>query len=136
MYYQPTIPLKFGENEGAYKSITEISQTVKQNVLFLLKTSPGEWPMKPELGVGLRRFLFENYGSSDLMALNGRIQKQFKKYMPFLEVRSQLITEDSLGNNLLDENYVKLLFEYRIKSLEIQEILLLKVTEEAVSLTE
>ena len=110
MYYQPIIPLKFGSSEGAYKSITEISETVKQNVLFLLKTSPGEWPMKPEMGVGLRRFLFENYGSRDFMMISQRIQEQFRAYMPFLEVRSRIITEDSQGNNLLDENYIKLLF--------------------------
>ena len=75
--FQPKFPLKFSDIDGAYESIKDIKQNIKQNVLFLLKTSPGEWPGHPEIGVGLKHFLFENYPSRELMSINKRIKDQF-----------------------------------------------------------
>ena len=52
-----------------YKSHSEIKDSVKQNFMFLLQTSPGEWPGRPEIGVGLRQTLFENYQGKDFIIL-------------------------------------------------------------------
>ena len=112
--YQPKFPLKFSDIDGAYESIKDIKLNIKQNVLFLLKTSPGEWPGHPEIGVGLKHFLFENYPSRNLLAINKRIKDQFSKYLPFLEVESQIIDKDQYGNALTDYNQVKLVVKYSI----------------------
>ena len=58
--FQPNLPLKISNTTGAYESISDIKQNIKQNVLFLLSVSPGEWPGNPELGVGVKKFLFES----------------------------------------------------------------------------
>tara|TARA_S200000501_G_C20737154_1_gene705621 strand:+ start:617 stop:1003 length:387 start_codon:yes stop_codon:yes gene_type:complete len=112
--YQPKFPLKFSDIDGAYESIRDIKLNIKQNVLFLLKTSPGEWPGHPEIGVGLKHFLFENYPSRNLLAINKRIKDQFSKYLPFLEVESKIIDKDQYGNALTDYNQVKLVVKYSI----------------------
>ena len=63
---QPRYPLKISAKHGAYASITDIKENIKQNVRFLLLTSPGEWPGRPEFGCGLRRFLFANSTTAEL----------------------------------------------------------------------
>ena len=78
--YQPEFPLKMSSRDGAYKSIDDLAGSVKQNVLFLLNTSPGEWPRRPELGIGVRNFLFENASSAAFEGLHQRIKEQFNKY--------------------------------------------------------
>ena len=60
---QPVFPLKYSNRDGAYQSHTELERSVKQNILFLLQTNPGEWPARPEFGIGISRFLFEKYVS-------------------------------------------------------------------------
>ena len=57
--YQPLFPLKYDSVYGPYKPLTSLQESLHQNFVNLLLTSPGEWPMNPDLGVGLRHYLFE-----------------------------------------------------------------------------
>jgi hypothetical protein len=127
--YQPRYPLKFSEVSGPYDSIRELKDTVKQNVMTLLNVSPGEWPGNPELGVGVRRFLFSNYPSPELDAVHKRIKDQFARYLPFLDVRSELVDKDEYGNSLIDANEIKLVIRYNITPIAEQDLIILNVGE-------
>ena len=105
--FQPKFPLEYSKLEGPYRGIKDIKETIKQNVVFLLSVSPGEWPGNPELGVGVKSFLFENTGSKELISIHARIKDQFARYLPFLVVSSELIEKDSLGMSLVDKNQMK-----------------------------
>jgi len=127
--YQPRYPLKFSEVSGPYDSIRELKDTVKQNVMTLLNVSPGEWPGNPELGVGVRRFLFSNYPSPELDAVHKKIKDQFARYLPFLDVRSELVDKDEYGNSLIDANEIKLVIRYNITPIAEQDLIILNVGE-------
>ena len=115
--YQPNYPLKYTDIDGPYQSIKNIKDTIKQNVKTLLLTSPGEWPNRPDLGVGIKRFLFENSNSPELETLHKRISDQFKKYLPFVQVKSEFVKEDAQGVSLVDRNEIKLVVRYIIEPL-------------------
>lgn len=119
--FQPKFPLEYSKIDGPYKGIKDIKQTIKQNVIFLLSISPGEWPGNPDIGVGVRRFLFENKGSQELNSIHARIKDQFSRYLPFLNVSSELVEEDSEGFSLIDYNQLKLVVRYNIKPLNVEE---------------
>tara|TARA_B100001057_G_C22568910_1_gene840361 strand:- start:370 stop:756 length:387 start_codon:yes stop_codon:yes gene_type:complete len=121
--FQPKFPLKLSDTYGPYDSIVELKESVKQNVMTILMVSPGEWPNDPRLGVGVRRFLFENSSSDELSRLESVIKNQFSRYLPFLEVDSQIITVDANGNHLQDSNMVKLVVRYNIEPLNVQDFL-------------
>jgi len=121
--FQPKFPLKLSDTYGPYDSIAELKESVKQNVLTILMVSPGEWPNDPQLGVGVRRFLFENSDSGELSRLESVIKNQFSRYLPFLEVDSQIVTVDANGNHLQDSNMVKLVVRYNIEPLNVQDFL-------------
>ena len=54
-------PLKRGDGiNGYFESTTTTLQAAKTNVRMLLETSQGERLMQPQLGTGLRRYLFEH----------------------------------------------------------------------------
>lgn len=129
---QPVFPLKMSERDGSYQNHTDLERSVKQNVLFLMQTNPGEWPAKPELGIGVNRYLFENYTTDSLNKLRLAIKSQIKKYMPFLKVNVFFETEDELGNSLIDNNYVSMRLEYTIVPLSVDEILNLRVSEASI----
>ena len=72
--FQPKFPLKLSDTYGPYDSIVELKESVKQNVMTILMVSPGEWPNDPQLGVGVKRFLFENSSSDELSRLKSVIK--------------------------------------------------------------
>ena len=127
--FQPKFPLKLSDIYGPYDSITDINESIKQNAKTLLMVSPGEWPGNPDIGVGVRRFLFETSDSPDLLAINKTIKSQFAKYMPFLTVESEIVKEDDNGNFLVDSNFVKLVVKYRIEPLNEEDYLEVSISE-------
>ena len=127
--YQPEYPLKVSEFEGTYKSIKDLKDSIKQDVVILLNVSPGEWPGDPDLGVGVRRFLFESYSSPEWQNLHQRIKSQFSKYLPFLSVESRLETKDEFGQPLEDYNYAKLIVTYRAESIYLEDVVNFEVSD-------
>ncbi len=81
--YQPIFPLVYDSTTGPYKSITSHKESIQRDFQYLLLTNPGEWPMNPDLGIGVRRYLFESYDSPELGKIEERIRSQLSKYLPF-----------------------------------------------------
>ena len=129
--YQPFFPLETSVRDGKFALISDLKDSIKQNVVILLNTSPGEWPGDPNLGVGVRSFLFENSVSPEWRRLKKRIQKQFAEYLPFLEIEADILTEDQHGNALSDYYYAKLIIRYSIDSLTIADTLTFSISETA-----
>jgi phage baseplate assembly protein W len=129
---QPIFPLSRSDADGFYKSHSEIKDSVKQNFMFLLQTSPGEWPGRPEIGVGLRQTLFENYSPAFASSFIQRIKHQVSLYMPFLNVDIKFDTTDSFGNSTLDSNYIKVRISYDVQALSAQGVLNFKVSETSI----
>lgn len=81
--YQPLFPLSYSDSYGPYQPVTSLEESIQKDFEYLLLTNPGEWPMKPDLGIGVKRYLFENYNSPELGKVQERIQSQLSKYLPF-----------------------------------------------------
>ena len=79
------IPLERSNVDLFYELIKNINDSVKQNLRMLLYTAPGERIMVPEYGVGLRRFLFENFPEIEIAQ---KIQEQVKIYLPQVRILS------------------------------------------------
>ena len=92
---QPSYPLSLNESSGPSECIDNVHDSLRQDFLFLLFTEPGEWPMNPNLGVGLKRYLFENYNSSKISEIIPRINDQLNKYLPRVKLlRANLMATD------------------------------------------
>lgn len=129
---QPKFPLKFSQRDGSYQGHTDLEFSIKQNIIFLMQTNPGEWPAKPEFGIGVSKHLFENYNTETLTNIRKNIISQIKKYMPFLKVNVTFETEDAVGNSYIENNYISMTLRYTIVPLSLDEILNLKVTESSI----
>lgn len=70
--------------------------------------------MEPELGVGLKKYLFENHASLDTYDLQARITNQVNKYLPPVKIlKIELATYDSQTGQELD-NFLSLRIIYMI----------------------
>jgi phage baseplate assembly protein W len=86
----PKLPLTVSHSEGIL-STKDLKENVQQNLKNLILTSPGERVMDIEFGVGLRNYLFLNFGESNL---EYKITEQVERYMSYVEITDLEITED------------------------------------------
>ena len=118
--YQPEFPLVYDGIHGPYRPITNVVDSLQADFLHLLQTSPGEWPFEPDLGVGLKHYLFEFHGSEKLLELQPVINDQISKYLPQIELLDlQFIASDQE----VDEAYTTLRLTYSILNSELVELI-------------
>ena len=109
--YQPDFPLVYDGAHGPYKMITSLEMSIQKDFENLLLTSPGEWPMNPEIGVGLRQLLFENHGASLVTGLEAKIRRQVEKFLPSVAIIKVDLTTSPEEK---DENLLKIKLIYSI----------------------
>lgn len=104
--------------ETFHDQIREWPAELKQNLINVLLTVPGERIMMTTFGVGLRKFLFELDNASTRNAIKDKIMEQVELYVPQIEIVD--ITVDSPA-----DNHVKIYFEYYIPALGTQDVLII-----------
>lgn len=94
----PKLPLQIDEKDGAFKAITQYQDLAKQNLKNLVLTNPGEKSMDSSFGVGVKRYLFENYrDTSEIQSeLHARVTEQVRRYLSYINVYD-LKASDSEG---------------------------------------
>tara|TARA_Y100000310_G_scaffold254513_1_gene261585 strand:+ start:222 stop:650 length:429 start_codon:yes stop_codon:yes gene_type:complete len=99
---------------GPYASVEDVGESIHQDFLQLLKTLPGEWPGRPDLGIGLAKFLFETAGSKEFNEVKSRIKSQVSKYLKVVEVTK---IDVQTPPDLVDYNQARVIIEYYVKPL-------------------
>ena len=69
--------------------------------------------MQPNLGSGLRRFLFEQYTDEVRLSIEDEIVSMFRKWLPFVDIRDIRIAMSD-GDNLTGKNTLKLSIDFNI----------------------
>ena len=106
------IGLNFGKSINGYFSTSADKKLVKENMMQILLTSPGERVMLPDFGVGLRRYVFEMNDEQLATVIKERIVNQIAKYQPLAEIVDIQIK--------MDNNEMRIRITYRLKDV-IQE---------------
>ena len=117
-FLQPKWPLKYTSDDGPYNSFLreEVALSLHQDLEILLKTNPGEWPMRPNLGIGIETYLFENPNSARLLSLKSNIKKQVNRFLPSIDITDVKINTDP---ELIDRNEASITITYFIKPLDL-----------------
>lgn len=85
-------------------------EAVKDSIKNLLLTDPGERPMQPFLGAGIRGLLFENITPGTLKLIEQKVKTTINNYEP----RAELI--DVLVSSIIDDNAVSIKVTFYIKN--------------------
>ncbi len=117
---QPKWPLKIDSQDGPYEAIYDVAESIHQNFKHLLRTVPGEWPMRPGMGIGLRKFLFDSHTSPDVKNLSSTIRNQLEKYLDVVELVDLKV---DLSPRQVDRNQMVVMIRYRIKPLDLDMVL-------------
>lgn len=75
-------------------------ECVREAILTILQTNPGERMMRPTFGAGLNDFLFEPVDSATMALLQTRVQESLIDWEPRIDVQSVVVTAGSQLNAL------------------------------------
>ena len=87
-------------------------ESIKQSVLNILLTSPGERPFDPDFGCDLRGLLFENFDSIVKATIEDQIVTSLTIYEPRIRILDIVIDDES------DRNAINVTLEVQIVSPE------------------
>ena len=92
--------------EGWFASTTTTIEAVKNNIRNLLSTHKGERYMQPNIGLNLRKFLFEQFTDELRLQIENDILDTFDFWLPFIQVKDLKVemsdaTAGSVNNNKL-----------------------------------
>ena len=114
-------PLDFTDRSIGFESVGE--ENIKDMVVFNLKniilTEPSERLFYPEMGVGIRKFLFEQSTGLDVENLRYEIISQVKRYAPYVSIINLQIE--------IYENSLSVILAYEVEKVNINDILVLNL---------
>lgn len=127
----PRLPLSNNDRYG-YSMLVTMRQSISQNLKCLMLTAPGERIMDPAFGVGLNKYVFQNFGPELVKNIKTNIRQQVSKYMPFVNIKDAEIVFGETSTENPDSNNANKVFvkiEYIVQSIGISDVLNLNLSE-------
>ena len=89
-------------NQDGYFATTKTTvDSIKNNIKLLLQTEQGERVFQPNLGMNLKRLLFEQITEDTTIEIENNIVDTFQRWLPFVDLRDIQINTD---NNQVNVN--------------------------------
>mgnify|MGYP001193878859 CR=1 FL=1 len=100
---------------AVFKSNFTTSAAIKNNLINYFLTNPGERPLNPSFGGGLRSFIFEQISTNNIKFLKNTISTNISKKFPTIIVEELKISEHP------DTNIIRVSLDYRISRTNISD---------------
>jgi len=111
------LPLTKNDIDG-FTMLKRIKDAAKQNLKMLLLTIPGERVMDPDYGVGLKRYLFNNFTNETYTEIDTKIREQISIYMPAIQ-----IGEIRFLDSEQDTNSLVVMISYYLPGISVSDLL-------------
>lgn len=97
-------------DDGSFELAIE-DEDIKEAILIILNTSPGERVMRPEFGCGIHNHVFSVINNSNLKLIEEEVEKALILFEPRITIDNLLVTVDKNEGSKLIIN-----IEYSVKS--------------------
>lgn len=87
-------------SRGRILDYQEDEKLIKNDLLQLLLTSPGERVMRPDFGTPLRGYIFESVTPTSLIVLKEEILQAINKYEPRVDIIAMNFVDESEKNTV------------------------------------
>jgi len=98
--------------EGYFATTKTTIESVKNNIRLLLQTQRGERPFQPLLGMGLRRFIFEQINEDTNVLIENEVVNVFETWLPFVDLQDIQINTEPVNS---DQNKIKINIVFSIR---------------------
>ena len=92
--------------EGVFTPNFQTQQAIKNNLINYFLTNPGERPLNPSFGGGLRAFIFQQITTDNLDFLEERIQQDLNIFFPNVAVGNlEILRQEDLNTITVSLTY-------------------------------
>ncbi len=88
--------------DGWFETSNTTLTAIKNNVKSLLLTQKGERLMQPNLGLNLRKYLFEQMTPDMIIRIENDIVDAFAYWLPFVDLKGLEVKESESNTNGID----------------------------------
>jgi len=88
-------------NTSVFSSTYTTQEVVKTNLINYFLTNPGEIPLNPSFGAGLRNFLFEQISNVTVDNVRAFVQSKLETAFPMIQIDSLQVLTTQQDNNTL-----------------------------------
>jgi phage baseplate assembly protein W len=106
--------------EAVFISNYTTAEATKNNLINYFLTNPGEIPLNPTFGGGLRSFIFEQITADNLNFLREDINNKISVYFPNIIVNDLLVTGQS------DTNQITVTLKYSVLNTSIDDTIIIE----------
>ena len=109
------LPIRRGDDlDGFFATTSTTIEAVKNNIRNLLQTNEGERFFQPNLGLNLKKLLFEHITNENLIEVQDSILDRLEFWLPFVEVRDiQVLSRDNTTD--IGANEIRVKIDFNIK---------------------
>tara|TARA_R110002020_G_scaffold395617_4_gene605658 strand:+ start:671 stop:1039 length:369 start_codon:yes stop_codon:yes gene_type:complete len=111
------LPLTKNDIDG-FTMLKKVADAAKQNLKMLLLTIPGERVMDSDYGVGLKKYLFNNFTQETYSEIDSKIRQQIAIYMPAIQ-----ISEIRFSDSEQDTNKLAVSISYYLPGISVSDLL-------------
>ena len=98
--------------DGYFKTTKTTMDSIKNNIRLLLQTEQGERVFQPNLGMNLKRLLFEQITEDTSIEIENNIVDVFETWLPFVELKGIDVNIDPTNQ---EQNKIKINITFSIK---------------------
>jgi len=106
----------------------QTKDAIKNNLINFFLTNPGERPLNPLFGGGLRAFIFEQITLDNLTFLRENINEKLQLYFSNIIVENLTVTGDN------DNNQINVILKYSVLNTNITDTLEIDINNEPITL--
>jgi len=88
-------------NNGVFTLNYNTQEAIKNNLINYFLTNPGELPLNPSFGAGLRTFLFEQITDLNNATIKSFVQDKLDNVFPMIQIASLDILSNTQDNNTI-----------------------------------
>jgi len=86
-------------NPNVFSSTYNTNETIKNNLINYFLTNPGEIPLNPTFGAGLRNFLFNQLNQNTFSGIESFIKSKIQKVFPQVNISQLTVSPSSTIDN-------------------------------------
>tara|TARA_R110002073_G_scaffold142206_5_gene293981 strand:+ start:972 stop:1346 length:375 start_codon:yes stop_codon:yes gene_type:complete len=113
------LPLMLDDTNG-FAMISNLKALLRQNLKMLILTAPGERVMEPDFGVGLRNYLFTNFGEDVPVVISTKIREQVRIFMPIIDL---IDIQFDTSSTAQDTNSLGIRIIYSVPDVGVEDLL-------------
>ncbi len=98
------------DNNGKF-ALSKYEEDIKEAIIIILKTQPGERVMHPEFGCGINNYIFSIINTNNLLQIENEIKRALVLYEPRISIK-----EVKASSNESAQGYLNINIDYQVKS--------------------